>query len=564
MMVPALDNPLVWSMLAERPTAPAAGWKIADRPLASATIDGGDDGAMTPQRRDPAPIFRAAVGDFRAGRLDRAEAGFRRVLDVAPGHADSLYYLGVIAARIGRHDLAIALIERAAGIRPSVADYQNDLGLSLHAVGRFGEAVETLISAVRLQPNLAEAHNNLGNALKALGRKQDAAESFRRAIALKPGLAAAHNNLGVTLADQDLLPEAERCYRAALASVPSYPEAFNNLANAVRGQGSWQESIDHARRAVALAPDYPEAHYNLAWSLLLTGQYGEGWQEFEWRWRLPGGGRRSFGVPQWRGEDLGDRVLLLHAEQGAGDSFLFCRYAILAAERGRVLLEAPAALLGVLADLPGLAGTIPVGAPLPKIDCHCPLASLPLAFGTALTTIPAATPYLRPSPSRTEAWRERLRPAPGKRIGLVWSGNPAQRDDRRRSIALARLAPFGRVPGCTFVSLQKGRVEAAPSGLDLLDWTTELHDYADTAALIAALDLIIAVDTGVAHLAGALGQPVWLLNRFDPYFIWLTDRPDSPWYPTLRQFRQTVPGGWDGVIGEVCRALAVFAGSAPR
>jgi tetratricopeptide (TPR) repeat protein len=518
--------------------------------------------AMNPRRRDPAPIFRAAVADFRAGRLDRAEAGFRQVLDVAPDHADSLYYLGLIAARIERHDLATALIERAAGIRPGVADYQNDLGLSLHAIGRFGAAVEALTRAVRLQPKLAEAHNNLGNALRALGRKQDAEASFRRAIALKPGLAAAHNNLGVALADQDLLPEAERCYRAALASAPSYPEAFNNLANAVRGQGGWQDSIDHARRAAALAPDYPEAHYNLAWSLLLTGQYREGWQEFEWRWRLPGGGRRSFGVPQWRGEALGDRLLLLHAEQGAGDSFLFCRYAALAAERGRVVLEAPEALLGMLADLPGLAGTIRAGTPLPEIDLHCPLASLPLAFDTVLTTIPASTPYLSADPGRIEAWRDRLRSTSGKRIGLVWSGNPAQRDDRRRSIALARLAPFGQIPGCTFVSLQKGRVEAAPACLDLLDWTAELHDYTDTAALIAALDLVIAVDTGVAHLAGALGRPVWLLNRFDPYFIWLTDRPDSPWYPTLRQFRQTVPGGWDGVVDEVCRALTVFAGSA--
>lgn len=514
--------------------------------------------AMNPQRRDPAPIFRAAAADFRAGRLDRAEVGFRHVLEAAPDHADSLHYLGLIAARIERHDLAIALIGRAAGVRPGVADYQNDLGVSLHAIGRFGEAVETLSRAVRLEPKLAEAHNNLGNALQAMGRKQESEASFRRAIALQPGLAAAHNNLGVVLADQDLLPEAERCYRAALASKPSYAVAFNNLANATRGQGRWQESIDHARRAVALAPDYPEAHYNLAWSLLLTGHYREGWREFEWRWHLPGGAHRSFGVPQWQGEALGDRVLLLHAEQGAGDSFLFCRYAALAAERGRVVLQAPEALLSVLADLPGLAGTIPAGAPLPKIDCHCPLASLPLAFDTAPTAIPASIPYLRPKPRRTEAWRERLHPAPGKRIGLVWSGNPAQRDDRRRSIALARLAPLGRIPGCTFVSLQKGRIEASPPGLDLLDWTAELHDYADTAALIAALDLVIAVDTGVAHLAAALGQPVWLLNRFDPYFIWLTDRSDSPWYPTLRQFRQKMPGGWDGVIDEVCRALTVF------
>jgi len=515
---------------------------------------------MSMQLHDLATIFRQAVEDHRSDRLQQAEAGYRRILAADPGHGDSLHYLGLIAARIGRHDLAADLIGRAIASRPAMPDYHNNLGLSLMALGRCAEAEAAHRQAVRLEPGLAAAHNNLGNALKALGRSAEAETSYRRALDLLPGFAAAHNNLGAALADLDRLDEAERCYRAALRSDPAYPEAHNNLANAARGQGRWQESIAHCRQALALAPDYAEAHYNLAWSLLLTGGYAEGWREFEWRWRLDAGaGARSFAVPRWQGEPLGDRVLLLHAEQGAGDTLMFCRYAAIAARLGCVILEAPAPLVGLLSGLPGLLGVYPTGSDLPAFDLHCPLLSLPLAFGTELASIPAEVPYLSADPERVAEWRLRLLSVTGRRVGLVWAGNPAQRDDRRRSIRLASLAPLADLPDLTFVSLQKGWSGTAPAGMRLLDWTDELQDYADTAALVEALDLVISVDTGVAHLAGALGRPVWLMNRFDPYFAWLVERTDSPWYPTLRQFRQAAPGQWAAVIESVRDALAATA-----
>jgi tetratricopeptide (TPR) repeat protein len=512
---------------------------------------------LTVQRHDLATIFRQAMTDHRAGRLQQAEAGYRRILAADPGHGDSLHYLGLIAAQVGRHDVAADLIARAVASRPGVPDYHNNLGLSLMALGRFEAAADAHRHAIRLEPSLAAAHSNLGNALKALGRPEEAAASCRQALELLPGFAAAHNNLGAALADLDRLGEAEACYRSALRCEPAYPEAYNNLGNAARGQGRWQEAVGHIRQALALAPDYVEAHYNLAWSLLLNGDYAEGWREFEWRWRLEAGApARASGVPQWRGEPLGDRVLLLHAEQGAGDTLMFCRYAALAARLGRVLLEVPAPLVELLSGLPGLAGVYATGTSLPAFDLQCPLLSLPLAFGTEVATIPADVPYLRADPARVAQWRRRLLSVEGRRVGLAWAGNPAQRDDRRRSIPLASLAPLGEVPGIAFVSLQKGRRDAPPAGMRLHDWTDELHDYADTAALIEALDLVIGVDTGVVHLAGALGRPVWVMNRFDPYFAWLLERADSPWYPTLRQFRQTVPGQWTAVIEAVRNALA--------
>jgi tetratricopeptide (TPR) repeat protein len=511
---------------------------------------------MGVQQRDLPAIFRQAVADHRAGRLPEAEAGYRRILAVQPNHADSLHYLGLIAAQIGRHDLAAELIGRAVAVRPGMPDYLNNLGLSLLALGRAAEAADAHRRAAARAPGMAEAHNNLGNALRALGRPAEAEASYRHALALAPTMAPAHNNLGAALADLDRLEEAEQSYRAALERWPDYPEAHNNLGNTLRALGRWPEATGSYRQAIALAPDYAEAHYNLGWSLLLAGDYAEGWAEFDWRWRIDGGQEaRDLPAPLWAGEPFDGRTLLLHAEQGAGDTFMFCRYAALAARRGRVVLEAPAPLVGLLSRLPGLAGIVPAGAELPPFDLHCPLLNLPRAFGTVLSSVPAEVPYLTADPDRVAAWRDRLRGIDRRHIGLVWAGNPVQRDDRRRSIPLAGLAPLATVPDVTYVSLQKGRREPPPDGMRLIDWTDELRDYDDTAALIEALDLVIGVDTGVVHLAGALGRPVWVMNRFEPYFAWLTGRSDSPWYPSLRQFRQPAPGEWGSVIESVRAAL---------
>jgi hypothetical protein len=306
---------------------------------------------------------------------------------------------------------------------------------------------------------------------------------------------------------------------------------------------------------VSQRPDYADAHFNLAASLLLVGQFDEGWREYEWRWKQEKKKPhlRGFSQPLWDGGDIGDRILLLHAEQGLGDTLQFCRYVPAIAAGRRVVLEVQRPLVPLLAGLPGLERIVAQGDPLPPFDLHCPLLSLPLVLGTTLETIPGQTPYLRADPQRTAAWRERVGQLDGLKVGLVWAGNQAMSGDRRRSARLELFSELADLPGVSFVSLQKGPAasQSPPSGLILHDWTDDLQDFGETAALIEALDLVIGVDTAVVHLAGALGRPVWLLNRFDRCWRWLLNRDDSPWYPTLRQFRQSQPGDWRGVLREV-------------
>ena len=314
------------------------------------------------------------------------------------------------------------------------------------------------------------------------------------------------------------------------------------------------------REALRLRPDYPEAHNNLGCALLLAGLFEDGWKEYEW-WRKVqpySSSVRDFPAPLWRGEAIGDRTILLHAEQGLGDTLQFCRYAPLMVCGAGIILEVQPSLVRLLSRLPGVMQVVAWGDGLPPFDLHCPLMSLPLAFGTTLDTIPAGTPYLSADPALAANWQERLVGLDGLRIGLVWAGGQRLNFpvlvavDRRRSIALKALAPLGEVSGVSFVSLQKDAPAAQaadpPHGLMLHDFTADLHDFEDTAALIVNLDLVISVDTSVAHLAGALGKPVWLLNRFDTDWRWLLNRDDSPWYPTLRQFRQPRPGDWNGAV----------------
>jgi hypothetical protein len=348
---------------------------------------------------------------------------------------------------------------------------------------------------------------------------------------------------------------------------PHYLDALGNLGRVLSTVDRFEEADASYSALLQLRPDQVEAHANRAMARLRAGRLAEGWEEFEWRWKTWYMGPRARDLPRslWNGEALGDRVILLHAEQGLGDTLQFCRYAPLVARGARVILEVQPPLHRLLSRLPGIDQVLARGQELPPFDLQCPLMSLPRAFGTTLESIPAETPYLTADPAEVDTWRERIGALPGLRVGLVWAGSQRKEEpelalvDARRSIALATLAPLARVPGVSFVSLQKGppAAQAAhpPAGMMLTDFTAELHDMAATAALIMTLDLVISVDTAVAHLAGGLGKPVWLLNRFDSCWRWLANRDDSPWYPTLRQFRQTTPGDWSSVVERVREEL---------
>jgi Flp pilus assembly protein TadD len=514
-------------------------------------------------------LFATARREHQAWRLDVAERLYRRVLAVAPRHADSLNLLGLVAHQTGRGDTAANLIRRAITINPTAAQYHCNLGVVLAEQGLRDQAEACHRKALALRPDYPEAHNNLGNVLWNLGHLDAAEACYRSALDLRPDYPEAQNNMANALQNKGHFEAAAACSRRAVELWQSNPAALTNLGNTLRDLGQLDEAVASHQRAIELRPDFADAHFNLAVALLSAGDMAAGWEEYEWRWQTPqmAKGRRDFAQPQWHGEAAAGQTLLIHAEQGFGDTLQFCRYATLAAERGlRVVMEVPKPLVRLLRGLRGIDLAVGPGESLPDFDLHCPMLSLPRAMGTTLASIPGAVPYLHDDPGEAAKWRVRLAASchPGLKVGLVWAGDPrralphAAAVDRRRSIAPDRLAPLFAVSGVNFLSLQRAGPKM-PARFPLIDFMDEMADFADTAALIANLDLVISVDTAVAHLAAALGRRVWLLDRFDSCWRWLTGRRDSPWYPTLRLHRQQRPGEWEPVVAEVAHDLVRLA-----
>ncbi|ASG21507.1 hypothetical protein Y958_12310 [Nitrospirillum viridazoti CBAmc] len=549
---------------------------------------------LAPGRADP--IYNRANALRALGRGAEAEDAYRQALALSPAHRDATLNLANLLLADGRAAAAESLYRQVLARAPDHVDALMNLGVALHGQGRVAAAEEGLNQARALAPGRADVLNNLGLVLAALRRRDEAVALYRQALALRPDLADAACNLAAALAGQDdaagalahaeqalrLRPDDAKAHMAmgnALAAAgdfagaltraleaarraPTLATAHGNAALMLSYLGRPAEALAHFDRAAALTDVTPEILWNRSLTRLLLGDFAAGWVEYERRWDtdLMKAARRPYAQPLWRGQRAQGRppTLLLHAEQGLGDTLQFCRYAPLAAERGyAVVLEVQRPLLRLLRSLPGVAegriSLVAAGDPLPPFDLHCPLMSLPLAFRTTLDTVPAVTPYLAADLSR---WRDAVAAGgSGLKVGLVWAGNPRTSvPDRRRSIDPTLLAPLADVSGVCLFSLQKEG--AAPAGLPLTDLMSGVADFADTAALISQLDLVISVDTAVAHLAGALGRPVWLLNRFDTDWRWLLGRDDSPWYPTLRQFRQTTPGDWQTPIARACDALA--------
>jgi hypothetical protein len=439
-----------------------------------------------------------------------------------------------------------------------------ETGLALHRAGRIAEAGNAYLQVLAQQPNNPSALHMLGMVCMASDQPERALQLLDRAAAIQAEDVPRLANRGSVLHLLGRNDEALAAFDAAVAADPGFAPAWRNRGVVLYTERRFAEAADSLDRALALMPGEASTLLQSAFLRLQIGDYPRGWAEYEARWLagpppVPGTtGPRLTAL----GEAAG-RVVLLHAEQGFGDTLQFCRYAPLVAACGaRVVLAVPSELIRLLRGLPGVAEVVDIGGPIPPFDLQCPLMSLPLVFGTTLETIPADCPYLMADPAAAAFWQARLAPLPGLRVGLVWSGAPrpdfpdAHRTDRRRSMKLADLAPLADLPGLSLISLQlHGRVPPPP-GMVLYDWTAELADFADTAGLLAGLDLLISVDTAVAHLGGALGVPVWVLNRFDRCWRWLHDRSDSPWYPTLRLFTQHRPGDWAGVVAEVAEALA--------
>jgi tetratricopeptide (TPR) repeat protein len=540
--------------------------------------------------RDPA--FHHNLGNILRAldRFAEAISCYERALALAPASVDTLYNLGNICQDLGQSERAIAYFERALRLRPDAIELHNNLGSVLQDVGRLDEAIACYRSALTLRPDALDTLDNLGSALRARGQLDEAQACYERALALRPNRIESQIGLGVVLRDRGRLEEAVARYEQLLALAPGHPEARNNLGDALVDLGRTDEAIEHYQqvlalqpdraeihynlgsarqrqgrytealtcygRALALKPDYAKAHLNRSLALLLTGELDAGWQEYEWRFAVNVYDRK-FDRPLWSGERLIGASILIHAEQGYGDTLQFIRYVPAVAERGgRVVLEVPKALVRLARTVVGASEVVAAGDPLPSFDCHCPLLSLPRVLKTNLATIPNAVPYLSAPADASGVWAERIATAPGLRVGVVWAGAIVG------AIDLRLLQPLWAVDGVSWFSLQVGERSGDISSLsevksaDLSPW---LVDFAETAAAICHLDLVISVDTSVAHLAGALGRPTWLLLRYPPEWRWLLEREDSPWYPTARLFRQRKEGDWPCVAREVAAALAHMA-----
>ena len=494
---------------------------------------------------------RKRGNDFlAAGRLAEAEACYRAALALSHDGSDD--------EADTRVALAYVLIEQQ----------------------RLQEAQTYLREALDINPRHVDARYLHGTTLEACGALAAAAEQFREALAIQPDFGAALaalNNLGGELLEQGDTNEAAACFHCALSIRPEAAELHHNLGMALQGQGRPEAALAHYRRAAELAPDFVVAHWMESLCRLQMGDLEEGWKKHEWRWKkepLQSWAPR-FPQPRWDGtQSLDGKTILLWAEQGLGDTIQFCRYVSMVAARGAtVVLAAQAQLKSLLVQIRGVSRIYADNEPLPVCDYHCPLMSLPLAFNTRLDTIPADVPYLHTDPVKQRQWQARLERHKELRVGLVWAGGyrPDQPELRctneRRNIPLQKLAALNH-PGIEFFSLQLGGYgtrqlkelqQSSWSGPTIIDYTDAITDFSDTAALVDNLDLVISVDTSTAHLAGALGRPVWILNRFDACWRWMRDRTDSPWYPTAKLFRQPKQGDWESVVAEVATALNEFA-----
>ena len=535
-------------------------------------------------------LFATATDHLNAGRLKEAGALYQQILSERPDHAPSLHLLGVVALQIGQAQLAVNLIGAATEQDPGVPAYRNDLGEALRLLGDAEGAAACFEALIRLKPDHAGAHVNLGIVRQQQGRLAEALTLYERAVALKPAMPEAWTDLGALLLqlqrlaeadkalmtafrlapkdvatqlnlgnlrlEQDRLDEAMALYQLVLTTEPNHVAATLNLGRALKELGRPAEALRCYRQAEALAPDNATIRWNLGVCRLLLGDWLRGWQGFEARFAAEAVARTGIDGPAWTGEPLPGGTLLIHVEQGLGDTIQFARFAAMAKARGvgRILLACQAPLLALMEGVAGIDAVVPRDGPLPPYDAQIALMSLGAALKITGPTLPPA-PYLAADPARIQAWTARL--GPGFKLGLVWQGHRQHRNDRNRSLPPAALAPLLAIPGVKSFSLQKevGDVDlAALPGI--VDLSAELTDFTETAAAIMALDLVIAVDTSVAHLAGALGKPVWLALPHAPDWRWLMGRSDSPWYASARLFRQTERGAWAGPIAQMATALA--------
>ena len=536
--------------------------------------------------------LQSAIALHQQGQLDAASQLYVDILSTDPQEAECWHMMGVIATQKNDPTLAVELMQHALTLQQGNAALHCNLGFALQATGQLQAALHSYDQAVACDPQFAQAFYNRANAHKALNHNAQALQDykqalsinpayceahlnaglvcqdldqqtqalahFEQAIALQPQLASAHFNRGNALKALGQAQQALACYDQAIALDAHYAQAHYNRGTVLQDQLALEQAIASYDQAIAADPSYAQAHWNKANCLLLLGKLEQAWPLYEWRWQTPSTGltARTFKQPLWLGQaPLHNQTILLHCEQGLGDTLQFCRFAQQLAQRGaRVVLEVPPALFGLLQRLQGVSHCIQQGDPLPDFDWHCPLLSLPLALGVTLHNLPAQAPYLFADPQKLALWAQKLGARSGPRVGLVWSGSAQHANDKNRSLALSQLlAALPPLANC--VSLQKEirphDAQTLQQTPQLLHFGDQLQDFEDTAALCSLMDLVISVDTSVAHLAGALGRPTWVLLPHVPDWRWMLNRSDSPWYSAMRLYRQDERRDWSTVLAQL-------------
>lgn len=519
---------------------------------------------------DSRQLLAKAFEHYQKGQVLQAQQLCQQIIKKQPPQADALNLLGIIACQLGQGEQGIAYLQQAIAHQPSFSDAHFNLGNVLQQQGKLEEAIAHYQQAIACQPDFAETYINLGRCLEQESRFEEAIAVYQKLIALKPDISGVYLNLGLALQGQGKFQEAIWAYNRVLELEPDSDRAYNNLGLAFKDQGQLEEAIGSFNRAIELNPQDAGMRLNRATTLLLSGDFRRGFAEYESRWQhfeSLGAKIYPFTQPLWDGKDLNGQIILLHSEQGFGDAIQFVRYAPLVQQRGGyVIVGCRAPLLRLFSTLSGIDQLVAMGGRMPKFDLHAPLMSLPCLLGTTLETVPTKIPYLSASQSHLTL---DVSPNYKRKVGIVWAAGEVGGKDKLRSIqtkrscALTEFMKILEIPGLAFYSLQKGPHatdwEQLQGQVPVQDLSGQIRNFADTAAVLAQLDLVITVDTAVAHLAGALGQPVWVLLPFSPDWRWMLERDDSPWYPTMRLFRQERPGDWSGVLTRVAQALQEFS-----
>jgi Flp pilus assembly protein TadD len=517
------------------------------------------------------PIAQTDLGVVEAralygrGDLEAARQLCRQAIAAGAIHPDLFHLMGLIDLRQGRVDSAVEQVRRAVQADGCNPNYLNTLGVALKSCGRLDEAAACLKQALALQPEFPKAYNNLGLVLKAKGQRHGAVACFRRAIKQQADFCRAYYNLGIALKQMGRLDEALAAFDRTLGLQPKHPGALNNCGGIHMLFGKVNQAVACFQKAIALQPEFAMARMNLAMACFLKGNFAAGWQAYEWRFKI--GNRATiyphdYGKPRWDGAAFGNQTLLIHDEQGFGDTLQFIRYLPMAKARGgKILFETRKPLIALLKNFPGIDSIVQRSeSPCDEstFDFYIPLLSLPLIFKTTLHSIPRTIPYIFADKDKTDHWRRRIF-SQGLRIGLTWAGSPTHLRNQERSLPVSALMPLMEIPNLKLYGLQKtvlsDTLMTLPEKMMIDNLGPELMDFTDTAAVIANLDLVISVDTAVAHLAGAMGKTVWTLLPYAPDWRWGMKTRRSPWYPSMTLFRQKTPGDWEGVIDCVCRAL---------